>query len=43
MANKSPAISFSLRLLWYSLILAGLLIIYSSGGDPYANFVYTNF
>jgi hypothetical protein len=42
-ACRTPAAEFRLRILFYLLILLALLLIYSSGADPFAQFVYTNF
>ena len=42
-AYRNPAVEFRLRILFYLLILALVLIIYASGADPAASFVYTNF
>lgn len=42
-ACQKPGINSGLRVLFYALILLGLLVVYSSGADPNAGFVYTNF
>jgi hypothetical protein len=42
-ACRTPGARFGLRVAFYAAILLGLLVVYSSGADPGAGFVYTNF
>lgn len=42
-ACRRPGIKLGLRVAFYVAILLGLLVVYSSGADPGAGFVYTNF
>ena len=40
---QNSTAKFAARVALYTLILIGLLVVYSSGADPNAQFVYTNF